>query len=109
MNATMAKDSSISSLNNKVADFMSKIKKAVKYSGEFKRIFNETAQGAELTKQEVAQLNQEFNKAVASARNAGKLGKTWFQTLREGMGSFSYWTSSTFLVMKAIQSVIYRL
>lgn len=105
MNATMAKDSSIASLHNKVADFMSKNGKAVKYSSEFKRIFSETSQGAELTKQKVAQLNQEFNKAVVSARNAGKLGSTFFQTLREGMSSFSYWTSSTFLVMKAIQSV----
>lgn len=105
MNAEMAKDSSIISLHNKVADFMSKNSKAVKYSGEFKRIFNETAQGAELTRQQVAKLNQEFNNAVVSARQAGKLGKTFFQTLREGMSSFSYWTSSTFLVMKAIQSV----
>lgn len=105
MNAEMAKDSAISSLHNQVNDFMSKNGKAVKYSGEFMRIFNETAQGAKLTREEIAKLNQEFNNAVVQARNAGKLGKTFFQTLREGMSSFSYWTSSTFLVMKAIQSV----
>lgn len=105
MNAEMAKDSAISSLHNQVNDFMSKNGKAVKYSGEFMRIFNETAQGAKLTREEIAKLNQEFNNAVIQARNAGKLGKTFFQTLREGMSSFSYWTSSTFLVMKAIQSV----
>lgn len=105
MNAEMAKDSAISSLHNQVNDFMSKNGKAVKYSGEFMRIFNETAQGAKLTREEIAKLNQEFNNAVAQARSAGKLGKTFFQTLREGMSSFSYWTSSTFLVMKAIQSV----
>lgn len=105
MNAEMAKDSAISSLHNQVNEFMSKNGKAVKYSGEFMRIFNETAQGAKLTREEIAKLNQEFNNAVVQARNAGKLGKTFFQTLREGMSSFSYWTSSTFLVMKAIQSV----
>lgn len=105
MNAEMAKDSAIASLYNQVNDFMSKNGKAVKYSGEFMRIFNETAQGAKLTREEIAKLNQEFNNAVAQARSAGKLGKTFFQTLREGMSSFSYWTSSTFLVMKAIQSV----
>lgn len=105
MNAEMAKDSAIASLHNQVNDFMSKNGKAVKYSGEFMRIFNETAQGAKLTREEIAKLNQEFNNAVVQARNAGKLGKTFFQTLREGMSSFSYWTSSTFLVMKAIQSV----
>ena len=105
MNAEMAKDSAISSLHNQVNEFMSKNGKAVKYSGEFMRIFNETAQGAKLTREEIAKLNQEFNNAVVQARNAGKLGKTFFQTLREGMSLFSYWTSSTFLVMKAIQSV----
>lgn len=105
MNAEMAKDSAIASLHNKVLDFMSKNGKAVKYSGEFKRIFDATAQGAELTKQKVTELNQEFNNAVMSARNAGKLGKTFFQTLREGMQSFSYWTSSTFIIMKIIQSI----
>lgn len=102
MNAEMAKDSAISSLHNQVNDFMSKNGKAVKYSGEFMRIFNETAQGAKLTREEIAKLNQEFNNAVVQARNAGKLGKTFFQTLREGMSSFSYWTSSTFLVMQGI-------
>ena len=105
MNAEMAKDSAISSLHNQVNDFMSKNGKAVKYSGEFMRIFNETAQGAKLTREEIAKLNQEFNNTVVQARNAGKLGKTFFQTLREGMSSFTYWTSSTFLVMKAIQSI----
>lgn len=102
MNAEMAKDSAISSLHNQVNDFMRKNGKAVKYSGEFMRIFNETAQGAKLTREEIAKLNQEFNNAVVQARNAGKLGKTFFQTLREGMSSFSYWTSSTFLVMQGI-------
>lgn len=105
MNAEMAKDSAISSLHNQVNDFISKNGKAVKYSGEFMRIFNETAQGANLTREQIAKLNQEFNNAVAQARSAGKLGKTFFQTLREGMSSFSYWTSSTFLVMKSIQKI----
>lgn len=105
MNAELAKDSVVASLHNQVADFMSKNGKAVKSYSDFYRIFNETAQGAKLTTEQVRILNQEFNNAVVTARNAGKLGKTFFQTLRDGMSSFSYWTSSTFLVMKAIQSV----
>lgn len=106
MNTELAKDSAVSSLHNKVTDFMSKNGKTVKYYGtELNRIFNETAQGASLTDAQLRQLNQDFNNTVITARNAGKLGKTWFQTLREGMSSFTYWTSSTFLVMKAIQSI----
>lgn len=106
MNAELAKDSVVSSLHNKVADFISKNGKTVKYYGtELNRIFTETAQGASLTDAQVRQLNQDFNNTVIAARNAGKLGKTFFQTLKDGMSSFSYWTSSTFLVMKTIQSV----
>ena len=106
MNAELAKDSKVSSLHNQLADFMSKNGKAVRYFGkDLKDIFNQTGQGAKLTNQELAVLKQRFIDIQNTARNTGKLGKTWFQTLREGMSSFSYWTSSTFLVMKAIQSI----
>lgn len=106
MNADLAKDSAVTSLHNRVQDFMSKNGKAVKHFGdELKKILNETSQGAEVSKTKLAQLEQSFGNIGVAARNAGKLGKTFFQTLREGMSSFSYWTSSTFLVMKAIQSV----
>lgn len=106
MNAEMAKDSSVASLHNQVSEFMGKNGKAVKYYGtDLKDIFNQTVQGAELSNQELTKLKQKFIDVQNTARNAGKLGKTFFQTLREGISSFSYWTSSTFLVMKAIQSV----
>lgn len=106
MNADLAKDTAVASLHNRVQDFMSKNGKAVKYFGdELKKILNETAQGAEVSKTKLAQLEQSFGNIGVAARNAGKLGKTFFQTLREGMSSFSYWTSSTFLVMKSIQKI----
>lgn len=106
MNAELAKDSAVSSLHNQVSNFMSKNGKTVKYFGtELKDIFNQTVQGAELSNQELTKLKQKFIDVQNAARNSGKLGKTFFQTLREGMSSFSYWTSSTFLVMKAIQSI----
>lgn len=108
MNAELAKDSAISSFRNQVADFMSKNGKTVKsfqFGSELKDIFAKIQQGAKLSNQELAVLKQRFIDVQNAARQTGKLGKTWFQTLREGMSFFSYWTSSTFLVMKAIQSV----
>lgn len=106
MNAELAKDSKVSSLHNQLADFMSKNGKTVKYFGnDLRDIFNQTGQGAKLTNQELAVLKQRFIDIQNTARNTGKLGKTFFQTIREGMSSFSYWTSSTFLVMKVIQSI----
>ena len=108
MNAELAKDSAISSFRNQVTDFMSKNGKTVKsfqFGSELKDIFAKIQQGAKLSNQELAVLKQRFIDVQNAARQTGKLGKTWFQTLREGMSSFSYWTSSTFLVMKAIQSI----
>lgn len=106
MNAELAKDSKVSSLHNQLADFMSKNGKTVKYFGnDLRDIFNQTGQGAKLTNQELAVLKQRFIDIQNTARNTGKLGKTFFQTIREGMSSFSYWASSTFLVMKVIQSI----
>ena len=108
MNAELAKDSAISSFRSQVADFMSKNGKTVKsfqFGSELKDIFAKIQQGAKLSNQELTVLKQRFIDVQNAARVAGKLGKTFFQTLREGMSSFSYWTSSTFLVMKAIQSV----
>lgn len=108
MNAELAKDSAISSFRNQVADFMSKNAKTVKsfqFGSELKDIFAKIQQGAKLSNQELAVLKQRFIDVQNAARASGKLGKTFFQTIREGMSSFSYWTSSTFLVMKAIQSI----
>lgn len=108
MNAELAKDSAISSFRNQVTDFMSKNGKTVKsfqFGSELKDIFSKIQQGAKLSNQELDVLKQRFIDVQNAARASGKLGKTFFQTLREGMSSFSYWTSSTFLVMKSIQKI----
>lgn len=108
MNTDLAKDSAVASLRSKVEEFMSKNGKTVKslrFGSELKDIFAQITQGSKLSNQELAVLKQRFIDVQNAARASGKLGKTFFQTLREGMSSFSYWTSSTFLVMKAIQSV----
>lgn len=106
MNAEFATDSKVVSLHNRVADFMSKNGKTVKYFGtELNDIFNQTLQGAKLTNEELTILKQRFIDVQNTARATGKLGNTFFQTIRKGMSSFSYWTSSTFIVMKTIHSI----
>lgn len=106
MNAQLAKDSAVASLHSRVEEFMSKNGKAAKYfSTELNKILNETAQGASVSKTQLAQLEQSFSNIGVAARNAGKLGKTFFQAIKDGMSSFSYWTSTTFLVMKTIHSI----
>lgn len=106
MNAQLAKDSTISSLHNRIQEFYDKNSAAhSKWGVDLKRMLAETASGAKLTHEQVRRLSVEFNNVSIAARQAGRLGKSFTQTLREGMRSFSYWTSSTFLVMKTIQSI----
>jgi hypothetical protein len=106
MNAAYMKSSAVDNLRQKVRQFYDLNGKShFNWGSDLKRIMNELGQGMEVPIAKGKQLEQEFIQIQNAARQAGKLGKTWFQTLREGMSSFSYWTSSTFLVMKAIQSV----
>lgn len=106
MNAQYAKDSTIASLHQKIQEFYDKNGAAHKKWGvQLKQMLAETASGATLTNQKVREIESSFIQVGNAARSAGRLGKSWFQTLREGMQSFSYWTSSTFLVMKGIQSI----
>lgn len=106
MNSEYMKTSAVDALRNKVQQFYDLNGKShFKWGSDLKRIMSELGQGIEVPIARGKQLEQQFIQIQNAARQAGKLGKTWFQTLKEGMSSFSYWTSSTFLVMKAIQSV----
>lgn len=106
MNANLAKDSTISSLHQRIQEFYDKNGASHRrWGAQLKQMLTETSNGATLTNQKVREIESSFIQVGNAARQAGRLGKSWFQTIREGMSSFSYWTSSTFLVMKAIQEI----
>ena len=106
MNAEFAKNSSISSLHQRIQEFYDKNSASHrKWGADLNRMLIETANGAKLTHAQLQQLEKDFIGVANAARQSNKLGKSWFQTLKDGMGSFSYWLSSTFLVMKTIQSI----
>ena len=103
MNAEFMKSSAVDSLRQKVQQFYDINGKSHRtFGADLKRIMSELGSGMEVPIAKGKQLEQEFIKIQNEARQTGKLGKTFFQTIKEGMSSFSYWTSSTFLVMKAI-------
>lgn len=106
MNIEFAKDSTITSIHQRIQEFYDKNSAAHRrWGSQLKQMLVETSSGATLTNQRVREIETSFIQVGNAARQAGKLGKSWFQTLKEGMGSFSYWLSSTFLVMKTIQSI----
>lgn len=106
MNAEFAKDSAISSLHNKIQAFYDNNSAAHgRWGAQLKQMLAETASGAELTTQRVHEIEQSFNGVAAAARQAGKVGKSWFQSLKESTKVFAAWTSPAAIIMKSVSEV----
>lgn len=106
MNAQFATDQSVQSLLQKYQQFYDKNSAAHRrWGAQIKAGITELSSGMPVTIQRANQLEMELNQVGNAARQAGKLGKSWFDTMKSGMKSFSYWTSSTYIVMKTVQEV----
>lgn len=106
MNATMAKSSAVDALRQKYQMFYDTNTSAHrKWGKSLLSAISELSPGAEVSKQRIKELEQGLINTANAARQAGKLGLSFFDTIKQGMQKFSYWTSSTFLVMKTIQEV----
>lgn len=105
-NATMAKSSAVDALRQKYQEFYDKNTAAHhRWGKSLLSSINELAPGAEVSKQRVQELNQQLINTSTAARQAGKLGLSFFDTIKQGMKTFSYWTSSTYIVMKTITEI----
>lgn len=106
MNAKFATDQSVQSLLHKYQDFYTKNTAAHrKWGAELKAGIAELSSGMPVSLQRAQQLEQGIYRIGNAAAQAGKLGLSGFDKLKQGMQKFSYWTSSTFIVMKTIQEV----
>ena len=106
MNAELAKDSVISTLHNKIQSFYDNNSAAHgRWGAQLKKMLSETASGAKLTTQRVREIEQSFNGVTIAARQAGKVGKSWLQSLKESTKYFAYFASPTFITMKAISEI----
>lgn len=104
MNATMAKSSAVDVLRQKYQEFYDKNTAAHrKWGKSLLSAISELAPGAEVSKQRIKELEQGLINTSNAARQAGKLGLSFFDTIKQGMSKFSYWTSSTFIIMKTVQ------
>lgn len=106
MNAELAKDTAVSSLYNKIQTFYDNNSAAHgRWGAQLKQMLAETASGAELTTQRVREIEQSFNGVATAARQAGKVGKSWFQSLKESTKVFAAWTSPAAVIMKSASEV----
>lgn len=106
MNAELAKDTTVSSLHNKIQSFYDNNSAAHgRWGSQLKQMLSETSSGAKLTTQRVREIEQSFNGVTTAARQAGKVGKSWFQSMKESTKVFAAWTSPAAIIMKSVSEV----
>ena len=106
MNASLAKTSQVDSLKQKIQSFYDKNTATHgKWGTELKRMLSDLNNEAGVTKENFGAIGLELNGIENAARRAGKLGLSFFDTIKQGMQSFGYWTSATAIVMQGITAV----
>lgn len=106
MNASLAKTSQVDSLKQKIQSFYDKNTATHgKWGTELKRMLSDLNNEAGVTKEKFGAIGLELNGIENAARRAGKLGLSFFDTIKQGIQSFSYWTSATAIVMQGITAV----
>lgn len=104
MNSTIAKSSAVDALRQKYQEFYDKNTAAhQKWGKSLLSAINELAPGAEVSKQRVQELNQQLINTSNAARQAGKLGLSFFDGIVQQAKKFTQWISVTSVVMRGIQ------
>lgn len=106
MNAEYAKDSSVDSLKQKVQEFYDKNTAShARYGKELRSILDELSTNANISKSRLDEIEQEFIQIGNAARQTGKLGKSFFDSIKEQASKFVQWFSLTSVVMEGVQSI----
>lgn len=106
MNSTIAKSSAVDALRQKYQEFYDKNTAAhQKWGKSLLSAINELAPGAEVSKQRVQELNQQLINTANAARQAGKLGLSFFDSIKEQAKKFTQWISVTSVVMEGVQTL----
>lgn len=106
MNVTMAKSTTVDGLRQKVQQFYDINTKSHRtYGGQLKAIMSELSYGAEVPITRLRQIQQEFIGIQNPARQTGKLGRSFFDGIKEQASKFIGWFSVTSVVMEGVQSI----
>lgn len=92
-------------LSNDIQNWMSKNTAATRQAKTAMQQFLAELNGGRVNVARLDEISSKFQSIDAQMRSTGKLGKSFIQIFSEGIKKFSYWTSSTFLVMKTIQTI----
>ena len=106
MNAEYAKSSKVESFHQKLTEFYDKNSAThKKWGAELKQMMDATASGAKVTNSELLTMELRYKQIGNEARQAGKLGLSLFDGIKEQAKKFTQWVSITSVVMKSVQAV----
>ena len=106
MNAEYAKSSKVESLHQKLTEFYDKNSATHKKWGtELKQMMDATASGAKVTNSELLRMELRYKQIGNEARQAGKLGLSFFDSIKEQAKKFTQWVSITSVVIESVQAV----
>ena len=105
MNAEYAKSSKVESFHQKLTEFYDKNTATHrKWGAELKQMMDATASGAKVANSELLRMEQRYEQVVNEARQAGKLGLSFFDSIKEQAKKFTQWVSITTVVMEGVQA-----
>ena len=101
-----ASQKAIDSLANSMLSFKnnnSAMTKEMKQS--LSSMYNTLINGANLSKSEVDDLRHRFNMLKLEVRDSGKLGKSFGDSIKQGMASFSTWLPASTIIMSGVNAI----
>ena len=106
MNAEYAKSSKVESLHQKLTEFYDKNSAThKKWGSELKQMMDVTASGAKVTNSELLRMELKYKEIGNEARQAGKLGLSFFDSIKEQAKKFTQWVSVASVVTKGVQTL----
>ena len=105
MNAEYAKSSKVESFHQKLTEFYDKNSAThKKWGNELKQMMDATASGAKVANSELSRMELRYKQIGNEARQAGKLGLSFFDGIVEQAKKFTQWVSITTVVMEGVQA-----
>lgn len=105
LKATFASATKQVNLTNKIQKWLDNNTRATKEARNELEIYLKELSSGQITNARWAEMNNGLTQIDTRMRSMGKLGKSFMQTFTEGMKKFSYWTSSTFVIMKTFTEI----
>lgn len=92
-------------LTNKIEKWLMNNTRATKSARSELKLYLKELESGDVTKGRYIDIENTFTNIDTHMRSLGKIGKSFFQTMTDGAKKFSYWFSSTMIIMKTINAI----